>query len=187
MIDITIENYEKVQQALKDTPKIVNQVLSRAVNRAAKNAEVNMSKKVREQYVIKASDVKSAITIIKATSQSPVALVRATGKKNNLTKFKISPTGALQPQPKGGYKAKVKKSGSLNVVPRGFLVNVRGSLAFMQRVGSARMPIARLMGPSVPQMIGNKDVITYVENEAKSILDKRIQHELERVLGAKPK
>jgi len=188
MIKITVEKLLEVQKALKDQPKKINLILSRAINRAATNAKTNMSKKVREQYVIKASDIKSTINISKATSSKPYAIVKSTGKKIDLTMFKINPKDARpQNQPKGGYKSQIKKEGGLKVVPRGFLVNARGGLGFFQRTGSSRMPIARLMGPSVPQMIGNKNVIESIEKEAQSMLNNRIDHELQRILEVKAK
>jgi hypothetical protein len=45
------------------------------------------------------------------------------------------------------------------------------------------MPIKRLMGPAVPEMIGNKSVIEWVENEAQKMLNSRVEHELQRTLG----
>jgi len=147
-----------------------------------------MSKKVREQYVIKAADIKATINISKATSGKPFAIVKSTGKKIDLTMFKTNPKDARpQSPPKGGYKSQVKKDGGFKVVSRGFLVNTKGSLGFFQRTTSKRMPIVRLMGPSVPQMIGNKTVISWVEKEAQSMLNKRIDHELQRILGVKSK
>jgi len=185
MIDVTIENYNLVQKALKDQPKKINMVLSRAINRAATNAKANMSKKVREEYVVPASEVKKTIVITRATTSSPTAIVKSMGKKISLAKFKISPTQPRPANPPAAYKVQIKKNGGLKPVERGFLANVNGNIGFFQRVGSSRMPITRLMGPSVPQMIGNKSVIERVENEAKKMLNTRIQHELEQVLGAK--
>lgn len=187
MISVSAENLKAIQKALSGTPKKVNQVLSRAVNRAVTNVKSNISKKVREQYVVKASDVKDSLHITKATVGYPVAVVKSTGKKLNLTKFRISP---IEPRPtsppKNGYRVEVKKSEGLKTVPRGFLAYTKNSLGFFQRTGSSRMPIKRLMGPSIPEMIGHEDTIEYIESEARSMLNKRIEHELERVLGAKP-
>lgn len=185
MIDITVENYLAVQKALQGQPKKINLVLSRAINRAATTARAAMSKKVREQYLVKASDVKSSIKITRATTSKPMAEVRSTGKKISLAKFRVSPTEPRPKKPPGAYKSQVKKSGGLKPVDRGFLATVNGSVGFFLRVGASRLPVKRLMGPSVPEMIGQKGTITWVENEAKSMLNSRIQHEMEQVLGAK--
>jgi hypothetical protein len=132
--------------------------------------------------------VKSTVSFTKATSEKPYSLVKSAGKKIPLTKFKLSP---VEPRPssppKKGYKVQVLKGGGSKAVPRGFLVNIRGSLAFMQRDGTSRLPITRLMGPSVPEMIGQKSTIEWVESEAAKMLNKRLGEELEYTLGARKK
>jgi hypothetical protein len=186
MIDVTLENYNLVQKMLKGQPKKVNLVLSRAINRAATTAKAVMSKKVREVYLVPAAEVKKTIGITKATTSRPSAIVKSMGKRIGLAKFKTSPAAPRPANPPSAYKSQVKKSGGLKVVEGGFLANVNGGVGFFRRTGSSRLPIARLMGPSVPQMIGQKSVIEWVELQAKNMLNTRIQHELEQVLGVKP-
>lgn len=183
MIDITVKDQEALQKALKKTPEKVNAVLSRAVNRAVTNVKSNISKKVRENYVIKASDVKNTLQISKATQKQPFAFVRSVGKRIDLTKFRLSPSSPRPKNPpKGGYRMQVMKREGLKTVPRGFLAEARGSIGMFQRTGSARFPIKRLTGPSIPQMIERKDTLEYIESEAKKMLSSRIQHELDRAL-----
>lgn len=186
MISIEIDNLKQVQQALKDQPKKVNLVLSRAINRAATNAKSNMSKKVRENYLISAADVKATINLTKATSSKPFARVKSTGKRINFAKFKVTPRNFVKG--KSGYSVQIKKEGGSKVIP-GFMAgtnpNQEFRWGFYRRTGKERWPVKQLMGPAVPQMIGSKNVISWVESEAQAMLNQRIQHELEQVLGAK--
>lgn len=186
MISVTLENLQKVELALIGQPDKVNQVLARAVNRAVTNVKSNISKKVREEYVVKAADVKNSIKITKASFRNPVAVVRSTGHKIDLTKFKLKPT---EPNPKNppkhGYQVMVKKSEGYKPRENGFLAYFTGDLGFFQRKGSARLPITRMMGPSIPEMIGRKDTIAYIEDEAQKMLQTRLGHELQRALGAR--
>lgn len=183
MIEITVENHKALEKALRKTPEKVNSALARAVNRAVTNVKSNISKQVRENYVIKASDVKKTLEISKATQKQPVAFVRSVGKRIDLTKFRLSPTSPRpKSPPKGGYRVQVRKREGLKTVPRGFLLEARGSIGLFQRTGSERFPIKRLTGPSVPQMIERKDTMEYIESEAKKMLNNRIQHELDRAL-----
>ena len=189
MISISVEGENAVKEALRGSPKKVNLVLSRAVNRTVTNVKSNISKQVRAEYVIKkASDVKNSLHITKATTSKPYAIVRSAGGKIDLTKFRISPD---EPRPKNppkhGYKVKIKKSESLKTVPRGFLAYAKGSIGFFQRIGSSREPIKRLMGPSIPEMINRPEIINYIEEQAGTMLEKRLGHEMERVLGARAK
>lgn len=186
MISITEENLDKVKAALKDQPRKVNLVLSRSVNRTVTNVKSNISKKVREEYVIKASDIKASLTITKATTARPYATVKSEGKRIDLTKFRLSPSEPRpQNPPKKGYKVQVKKTEGLKIVPRGFLADAKNSVGFFQRVGSGRYPIKRLMGPSIPEMIGKKTIISWVEDQANTMLAQRVEHELQRITEVK--
>lgn len=187
-IEASVEGIEKVQKAFKNNPKRVNRVLSRAVNRTTVNVRANMAKKVREQYTVKSSAVKDSIVITRATADKPFAIVKSAGKKINLAKFRISPTERKSPKnpPRGGYKVQVKKSEGLKPVPRGFLLeSSSGTLAFFQRLGAARLPIKRLMGPAIPQMINHAQTVEYIESEARKMLNNRIDSELAWALGGK--
>ncbi len=181
MISVEVENLKQVQKALKDQPQKVNLVLSRAINRAATNAKSNMSKKVREEYLVKASDIKDTINISKATSSNPSAMVKSKGQRIDLVDFKLTPKVLFKGQ--NNYSVQVHKSGGLKKVP-GFAAASNKWGLFM-RTGVAQYPIKRLMGPSVPQMIGHESVITWIEQEAGLMLNKRVEVELKQVLGAK--
>ncbi len=186
MISISVKGENAVREALRGSPKKVNLVLSRAVNRTVTNVKSNISKQVRAEYVIKASDVKNSLHITKATASRPCAVVRSAGKKIDLTKFRISPKEpSPQNPPRGGYKVQIKKGEGLKAVDRGFLAYAKGSIGFFQRIGSSREPIKRLMGPSIPEMINHPKIIDYVEEQAGNMLESRLAHELERVMGAK--
>ena len=186
MIRISVEGENAVREALRGSPKKVNLVLSRAVNRTVTNVKSNISKQVRAGYVIKASDVKNSLHITKATTSKPYAIVRSAGKKIDLTKFRISPKEPnTKNPPRGGYKSQVKRTEGLKAVDRGFLAYTNGSLCFFQRISSSRMPVKRLMGPSIPEMINHPKIINYVEEQAGNMLESRLAHELERVMGAK--
>lgn len=180
MISVEIESLREVQEALRSQPKKVNLVLSRAINRAATNARSNMSKKVREEYLVKASDVKETISMSKATTSNPSATVKSKGQRIDLINFKLSPKILFKGQ--NNYSVQVHKSGGLKKVP-GFAAASNKWGLFM-RTGVRQYPIKRLMGPSVPQMIGHENVITWIEREAGTMLNQRIQHELQQVLGA---
>lgn len=187
MISVTLENLQKVELALIGQPDKVNQVLARAVNRAVTNVKSNISKKVKDEYEIKSADVKNSLKITKASFRSPVAVVRSTGHKIDLAKFKLNPKKPDPgKKPRPVYQVKVKKTEGYKTVPRGFLAYAKGSVGFFQRDGSARFPITRLMGPSIPEMIGRQDTVAYIEDEAQKMLQARLEHELQRVLGARP-
>lgn len=59
-----------------------------------------------------------------------------------------------------------------------------GHLGIYERVGPERLPIRELYGPATPQMMySNQNVIDAVDQAVKETFEKRIDHELERVMN----
>jgi hypothetical protein len=185
MISIKIENLDQVKAELKDMPQKINTVLSRAVNRAVTNAKKNMSIEARKRYaVVKSGDIKASINDTKATPQHPFATIASKGKKIDLIDFKLTPKNLFKGQ--NGYKVQVLQSGGTKIVP-GFAASTKGNWGLFKRDGSARYPMSRLMGPAVPQMIENKEVIGAIEREAQAMLNKRITAEIAQALRMQTK
>lgn len=181
MITIDSIKFKEVEKELGEYKTKAPVALSRALNRAASNAKTNASKKVREQYTIKAKDIKSTINITKANKSSLRAVVKSTGERTPLIKFKVSPPNPRPKNPPKVLRVEVKKGGLKNLVGA-FVANVNGNKVF-KRTSSARLPIQQLFGPAVPQMLGTSSIKDFIENEATKIFDQRLDHEIERILG----
>lgn len=52
-----------------------------------------------------------------------------------------------------------------------------------ERDGSKRLPISEFMGPSTAQMAGNSIVLADVEEKAQEVINKRVEHEITRILN----
>ena len=60
-----------------------------------------------------------------------------------------------------------------------------GDIHVLQRTTDSSYPIKVLYGLSIPQMVGSKKIGEKIEDRAVEILDSRVQHEIDRLLGAK--
>lgn len=181
MITIDAIKFKEVEQELGQYKVKAPVALSRALNRAASNAKTNASRKAREKYNIKSKDINSTINITKSNRGSLRAVVKSSGERIPLIKFKVSPS---QPRPKNPPKVlrvEVKKGGLKDLVGA-FVANINGNKVF-KRTSSARLPIQQLFGPAVPQMLGTSDVKEFIENEAAKMFDQRLDHEIQRILG----
>lgn len=181
MITIDIEKVKEVEKELGQYKSKAPVALSRALNRAASNAKTNASKKVRENYTIKAKDISSTISITKANRGSLRAVVKSKGERIPLIKFKVSPSNPRTKNPPKVLKVAVKKGG-LKALVGAFVANVNGNKVF-RRLGKSRLPIEQLFGPAVPQMLGTSTVKEFVESEATKVFDQRLDHEIKRILG----
>lgn len=189
-IQIDLGNLEDVQQRLGELSRKTPNVVSAALNRAVTNIATNINKGVRKEYTIKAADVKSVLKKTTANPKSLKGAVTASGKVIPIDKFKT--TKMLTTSRKGGvksvsfnkktFKASVKSSG-LKPIATAFITNLNGAKVF-KREGKKRLPISRVMGPSIPQMIGNEGIAPHVQSEGQAMFDRRIEVGINHLLNS---
>lgn len=183
MIQIDEKKIAEVEAALSHIPGATPIAIARAINRATQQAKTEAVKKVRERYIIRATDVNSTIRIIRATAARPIAIIRSRGSVMPLSKFRY--TRPRSPGVKGTTpaKARVLKAGGNKPIKSAFVAQMSsGHTGIFVRAGKARLPIDQKMGPSVPQMLGHDSVIEHVEQVAQEILPKRLDHEVDAIL-----
>lgn len=169
-----------VERKLGPLARKAPNAISNALNRAVTNINSNVKKEVRSKYHIKAGDVSDTLDVRRANAADLSAHVISKGKVIGLDKFKVSPK-TVNPKRKGQLKIAVKKEGTKQILGA-FVANLHGIKVF-ERDGKKRSPISRLMGPSVPQMIGNEDIVAKIEREGQLTYDRRLEHEINYLLS----
>ena len=180
-MDINVDErmYIEVQRKLGNFHNKAPNAISNAMNRAASNINKNVKKEVRKEYNIKSKDVGSTLNVTRATRSSLGAEVRSKGSPIPLDRFKVSPK-TVNPNRKSPIKVAVKRDG-LKKVLGAFVLDINGKKVF-ERTSDSRLPIRRLFGPSVPQMIGNEEVHEEIHQEGQKTFSQRVEHEIQRIL-----
>lgn len=178
--DNVIDNVRKRLGSLeKKTPNVI----SNALNRTMTNMATNVSKEVRARYVkVKAKDINSKDVLYKkrSTRKTLSASLEYRGLLLPLDRFKVSPK-TVNPRRKSPIKASVKKSNGVKPLMGAFIADINGIKVF-ERTSKSRLPIRRLFGPSVPQMIRNEDIKETVERKGMEKFNERIDHEIKNIL-----
>lgn len=193
MITVDDSRLKMLEKQLGEYRRKMPIVLYRALNRAASNLRTNASKEVRQKYIVKAGDVKGTISIKRATSKRIAAAVISKGGAVGLEKFRVSPTQPRPEKPPRALKARVRKDSSLKKVLGSFVAGVNGNKVFRRVPGSkhvkgksgrwTELPIQRLFGPPVPEMLSNQEVWGRLETQAAETFEKRLEHEVNRMFG----
>lgn len=181
-VRIVVDDNElkRVQQQLGELQHKAPNVIANALNRSISNIKANIPKEVRKDYNIKATDIKETLKIFKANASKLQGEVKSTGKLIGLDKFKVSPK-TVNPKRKSQLKIAVKKDGTKQILGA-FIASINGVKVF-KRDGKTRLPISRLMGPSVPQMIGNEATVNKINQSAYVTYERRINEEINHFLN----
>lgn len=174
---------EDVQRRLGEMEKKAPNVISSALNRALTNVASNVSKEVRQDYNIKAADIKSTLEKTRASKANLSAIVRSRGNLIPLDRFKVSPK-KVSPKRKTPIKIAVKKTG-MKPLGGAFVADISGIKVF-KRQSKKRLPIDRLFGPSVPQMLQNEGIRENINREGEDMFYRRLDHEINRILDRGP-
>lgn len=149
-----------VKKSISDLKrKKVPQAAARALNKTIRAVRVEANKQIRQERALPASVVRDSLRVSLANKDKLVAAVVASGR----------------PIPLRGYAARETRKGvTVKVSPGGRkLVKHAGNAAFMvakfgghvyARTGSARLPMKKLYGPSLPA--------TFIKEKVQSAMDK---------------
>lgn len=175
MITIEAKNIEYAKAVLGNSPKAIKTAAAAAINRTVTTVKAKTSKSIRENYTIKARDIKSKVSTKRASSSNLRGVISSTGNANLITAFRV------RPRKKGPVRVQVLKKGSLKPVPGLFVGrSLKGFVGAMQRTKrNARYPLRIPRGPSVPQMFGSKNVMGELVPLAEETLNKRFLHEID--------
>lgn len=196
MIEITNEQIERVNSILSGVQGGVEKVFYNAINRALGTIRTTAGKQIREVYAISQKDLRteSNVRLKKAARNDLVGEISFAGCKIPLYRFNVSPK---QPVWRGKVKAAVLKTESQKEFEKAFVATVRAGdkehtgvwERKVERTGreedrkNSRFPIVEFFGPSVADMAGNSVVLAQVENAAQETINKRIEHEITRILS----
>ncbi|WP_094607736.1 hypothetical protein SPSIL_009020 [Sporomusa silvacetica DSM 10669] len=180
MIEFNAEQIKKSETLLGGIKDALPRAQSNAINRSLTSARAEAVRSVTKDYIIAAGEVRKTMVIKNANPSNPLGAIRSSGSPIALSKFDINPK---RPGKRVAVTVRVKRSGGRKPIKKAFVAGVgSGHTGVFVRAGKARYPLKQLYGPSIPQMVGNENVMKSVEEKATETLDKRLEHEINRIL-----
>ena len=178
MIEFSIcgRDVENAELFLNAFGKTAERSVSRVLSRVVKGVRVDTVKTVREEYNIKATQLRQHLNIKKTGNLLDSAAVLS-GSKIPLIYFGARPNSPRGKKPATGATVQVKKSRK-NIKNSFAAVMRNGHMGLFRRIGVKRLPIEELYGPSVPHMANNKKVLAVINENAVSRFTKNFNHEV---------
>ncbi|MFD0710632.1 phage tail protein [Paenibacillus sp. GCM10027626] len=183
-ISIDSKQIKQATIGLNFVQKNIPKAFGSALNRVGQQVKTAASKEIRKTYDIKASDVKKYgnIKVTKTESSTLQLLLTSKGPNIPLIRFKTRPSKPPKRRP-NVLNASVKRSGG-KAIPGAFVAGMKsGHIGVFKRVSKKRNPIKELYGPAVPIMLGDDGVAESLNRVASEGMNKRLDHEINRVLG----
>lgn len=182
MIEITAAQTERVDAVLSGIHNAPNKVFYNVINRALSTVRSQSGKLVAATYQIKQKDVKgnSNMRLSRANASNLTGEIAFAGTVIPLIKFKVSPK---EPRRKTVSVSVLREAGGKRLESAYVADLGRYGVGVFERLTSRRETSQQLFGPSVAHMMENERVLEQAERSAQETVDKRIEHEISRILN----
>jgi len=176
---VDFSQLEKHLKVLRDIKNGVPRVLVPTINRTLAAGQTAIKREIRKRYEIKYSD----IPIKKETAHygNLEGSLTLADHMMELGKFHISPRGVQKRRPLKPIFARVRvgKGGRLAT---GFMTGGLPYAGPWRRVGKSRLPIKKMLTISAPIMASQPSVAPVIAKVMGDTFEKRLDHEIERVM-----
>ena len=207
MIEITAEQLDRVSNILRSIPGGAEKAIRNALPRAVSHLRTQTTKRVTERYAIASGDVRAnenigvrysyhnggQATILFSGAKIPLYRYSGSSPKYPQVDKEVSVPAIVSGEwkqvhpgvPGSGHQL---KSTSSTRFEDSFVAMMRsGHTGIFERSGgrtaSGASSIQEIMGSSVPQMVGSREVLDKLEEDAQQKLGERIEHEITRILN----
>ena len=153
-----------------------------ALSRAAASGKTVAKTAVSKEYTISSGEfLRQTQNINHYVRETDGAVSVQFGFKGNvisLMKFRTSITQS------GLVSTHVKRADSPEILNRAFRAKMGQHIGIYERIGVDRFPVQELYGPATPQMMySNEEVTDQIEKKVYETYEKRIDHEIMRLLN----
>lgn len=181
-VDIAEDSLDRVTKLLAGISGGVYKAVGSALTRAAAAGKTAAKQPVTREYSISQSEFLSQTRninhFVRDTGGGLSVVFGFRGNVIPLMKFntRVNNSGQMVTQ--------VKRSGAAATLDRAFTAQMGGHRGVYERVGVKRFPVEELYGPATPQMMySNEEVMDEIEDKMAETYEKRIDHEILRVLN----
>ena len=185
MIQITADQIERVNLILSGVPKGAEKAMASVIRRANNTVRSEALKGITSVYAITRQNVRADTTIKVQTQKADggiVGTVEFAGYKLPMYRFNVTPT---VPGDRATVRAALMRENAQTPFAEAFVSRMKstGHVGIFERKEDKRLPIEEKMGLAVAQMAGNAVVLEQVEEKAQEVINKRIEHEITRILN----
>lgn len=202
MIEVRVLGIDAVQDRLRQVASDLRpKVLGPAINKVAEKARAEINRAIPQEYAVKASEVRNAVSLRKARSgnlEATISVFGSTsrrGRSMNLIHFLAAVQQAGKAIKKRGVKASkadlsalnrqlgflIKRGGGLKKIDGAFVGN-NGRTIF-RRIGKARLPIEPLQVIGFSQMFSSRRISERVLAKIKADLLIEVERSITRILS----
>lgn len=189
-IDIWSDMPDMAKQ-LKKAPMRMNSAMAAAMNSSAIPARAEAAKLIGKRIIIKSSDAKKRIRILRASRNNLRVSLKGAGRMLSFFDTNKSPPsqkhdGTAVNKPHGGKRSTIKHA-FIATMPgghKGVFVRRSGKGRARVKPHYAELPIREKLKPSVAHTLTNKDIAPQITGAYRAVFKKRLGQQIARQIRA---
>lgn len=204
-VDISAETADRLSRILEGMENAEEKVLRPALSRGLTAGKTAFGKQIKEVYNIATNKLSSRYArygykSISTEDDKIIGSIEFSGGVIPLYKFEVSPSEVNNGKTRKQVTAAVLRGADKTTLEDAFIAEMgSGHMGVFERSGKWKMKkrntqtgrntennekIEQLFGPSLARMAENAVVLESVEERVNEVINKRIQHELDRLLSS---
>lgn len=193
LVALEIDTEAEIQKIIQKLDNLQDQIgspkiLKNALNSTARKVRRQLVQDVPKEYSLKdkkalRDENRGGPKVLTATAADLTATVRSRGGMQDIMAFMTKPntrTGAAAAKVLNASGMKPLEMGDLKAFVTTF---ASGHTAIVQRRGSSRLPVKKLLSPAVPHLLGNEKVRERAEAMAYETLVAEIDKRIAKITG----
>ena len=186
MIEVSEETINRIHALLAGIEEADQKVLKPALTRGLMAGKTAFKSQITNVYYVTPKTIarysKVGYKQVQMSGDRLIGTIQYAGKVIPLIKFNVTPQKATYG--KMPVKAAVMRNESQVEFENAFTAQMpNGHTGVYERKGETRYPIKQLYGPSAPRMAENANVLNVVADRINEVINKRIDHEIHRLLS----
>lgn len=203
-VDISKETADRMHAVLEGMGLAEEKVLKPALARGLSAGKTAFNKQIKTVYNIEPNRLSTQYAQfgyknVSTEGDKIIGSIEFSGGVIPLYKFEVSPTEAKYGTGRKTVMSSVMRGGGAEAINNGFIAEMgNGYVGVFERKGTWRRKtrptqtgrntennekIKELFGPSLARMAENTVVLQTVEDRVNEVINKRIEHEIERLLS----
>lgn len=191
IVDVSIEqaSMARAYNLLRHINGGFPRTVAAAVNRTLESMKTETVRETQEKYFVKPGEIRKTLKLRKASAGNFQGTMFSKGGRRKLSNYQLTPR---RPQTgrKNVFQGAVKRAGGLKTLPEDtFMMNTpnAGYVLFRRvRPGRRWQNITHVHSPAIPQIIKNKETVLTVEKKTQEVFERRLNHEVFRMLKLTP-
>ena len=189
-----VNSFDEATRRLAGIDGGARRAIGAAIERTMTSARAYAARSVTKEYALTSTVFKEYTKVTSSNKHRTVKVDHGTtecgilfhGYHIPLIRFDTSfgADGLLTTRVKRGSSAKALEHAVGNKRKAAFTATVNGRLGIYEREGRERFPIDQLFGPATPQMMSaNEAVMDDIQDHIRETFEKRLDHEITRILN----